>query len=96
MLKLLSPNDAERLRGFLIEAGYDEENLQVKLGIKDLPSTRLRNFPRLLDNTREPSRINTLLRWFWIGEGAEQERATKTIPPEILRSFPESGLLKPE
>lgn len=93
MLKLLSPNDAERLRGFLIEAGYDEENLQVKLGIKDLPSTRLRNFPRLLDNTREPSRINTLLRWFWIGVPQDAPASAEHLPSWFIPLALACGLL---
>ena len=93
MLKLLSPSDAERLRGFLIEAGYGEESLRVKLGLKDLPSTRLRNFARLLDATREPSRINTLLRWFWIGIPQDASTAAEHLPSWFIPLALECGLL---
>jgi len=93
VLKLLSPSDAERLRGFLIEAGYGEESLRVKLGLKDLPSTRLRNFARLLDATREPSRINTLLRWFWIGIPQDASTAAEHLPSWFIPLALECGLL---
>jgi len=93
VLKLLSPSDADRLRGFMLEAGYEEESLRVKLGLKDLPSTRLRNFARLLDATREPSRINTLLRWFWIGMPQDASASAEHLPPWFIPLALECGLL---
>ena len=96
MLTPLDRNSARRLRAFFEETGYTEHNLRKHLGAPELPSRQLRNHARLLDRTAEPTPLNLLLRWFWIGEGAEQDRATKTIPPEILGSFLESGLLKHE
>lgn len=93
MLKLLTPSDARRLREFLLEAGYAQENLRVALGLKDLPSSRLRNFARLLDRTKEPSRINTLLRWFWIGTPQDASVAEKHVPPWFIPLALECGLL---
>lgn len=93
MLKLLSPSDAERLRDFLLEAGYGEENLRVTLGLKDLPSTRLRNVSRLLDSTREPNRINTLLRWFWIGIPQDTSASAERLPSWFIPLALQCGLL---
>jgi len=94
LLNLTSPEDAERLREFLLEAGYAEENLRVNLGLKDLPSSRLRNFARLQDLTREPSRINTLVRWFWIGSPQDASEAGKHLPPWFVPLALECGLLR--
>jgi SAM-dependent methyltransferase len=93
VLKLLSLSDAERLRRFMLEAGYEEENLRVKMGVKDLPSTRLRNLPRLLDATREPSRINTLLRWFWIGIPQDASASGEHLPSWFIPLALQCGLL---
>jgi SAM-dependent methyltransferase len=93
VLKLLSPSDAARLRDFLIEAGFGEENLRVSLGLKDLPSSRLRNFSRLLHSTSEPSRINTLLRWFWIGIPQDTSASAEHLPSWFLPLALQCGLL---
>ncbi len=93
MLKLLSSSDAERLREFLIDTGYGEENVRIKLGLKDLPSSRLRNLARLLDATREPSCINTLLRWFWIGVSQDASASAEQLPSWFIPMTLECGLL---
>jgi predicted RNA methylase len=67
LLKLISHSDARRFKDFFVEAGFVEADLRKRGYFSELPSTRLRNLPRLLDSTGEPSRLNTLLRWFWLG-----------------------------
>lgn len=84
MLELPSPSDAARLRVFFTEAGYTQENILDKIGISELPSTRLRNLPRLADKTQEPNCLNTLLRWFWVGAPKESAEASKYMPPWFL------------
>jgi hypothetical protein len=93
LLNLTLPNDAERLRGFLSESGYSEDNLRGKLGLKDLPASRLRNFPRLQDLTREPNCINTLARWFWIGIPQDAAAAENHLPPWFIPLALQCGLL---
>jgi len=78
----------------LSEAGYTDENLQGKLGIKDLPSSRLRNFARLHDKTKEPNCINTLVRWFWIGAAQDACLAKMHVPPWFISLALECGLLQ--
>src|SRR5271166_4362128 len=76
--QLLSPvpsRDAKRLREFFSGVGYTEDNLRGTMGMKDLPSSRLRNYARLLDRTSEPNCINTLVRWFWIGTSQQYSEA---------------------
>jgi SAM-dependent methyltransferase len=83
----ISQFDANQLRGLFTDAGYTEESLRHQIGINELPSSRLRNLPRLLDSTREPSRLSILVRWFWLGVPQEfasvrehiAERETKLL-----------------
>jgi SAM-dependent methyltransferase len=67
LLKIISHSDAMRFKEFLLESGYVEADLRKRGYFNELPSSRLRNLPRLLDSTSEPSLLNTLLRWFWLG-----------------------------
>jgi len=76
--------------------GYSEENLRDQLGLKDLPSRRLRNFARLHDQTSEPSAINTLLRWFWLDTPQEASAAEKNLPAWFVPLALECGLLRLE
>jgi Methyltransferase small domain len=92
MLNLLSPSDAKRLRDFFLEAGYAEGKLRQKLGTKDLPSSR-RNLTGLLDRTREPDRLNTLLRWFWIGTPQAASAIKDCVPSWLTTLLLECGLL---
>jgi len=96
LLRLISPDNGKRLRDFFQEAGYNEENLRVKLGLKDLPSSRLRNFARLHDHTSEPGPINTLLRWFWLGTPQQASMVEKHVPPWFIPLALECGLLRLE
>ena len=93
MLRLISISDAARLRNFLSEAGYTEDHLRGAMGMQDLPSSRLRNYPRLLDKTSERNCINTLVRWFWIGASIEGPEAGKHLPEWFIPLALECGLL---
>ncbi len=94
MLSLISPDNAKRLRDFLQEAGYVDQNLRVTLGLQDLPSSRLRNFARLQDQMSEPGTINTLLRWFWLGTPQDSFAVEKYLPSWFLSLALECGLLR--
>ena len=96
MLKPLSDHQADGLRTFLIEQGYSDNNLRQTIGLKELPASRLRNLPRLKDLTREPSCINTLLRWFWIGLPQDSGKARRLVPEWVVSLALECGLLREE
>jgi SAM-dependent methyltransferase len=81
------------MREFLAEAGYSEENLRGAMEMKDLPSSRLRNYARLLDMTNEPNCINTLVRWFWIGEPQDVAKAKAYVPDWFVHLALQCGLL---
>jgi SAM-dependent methyltransferase len=93
VLRLVASSDAMKLRDFLVASGYTEDNLRGTMGMKDLPSSRLRNYSRLLDKTSEPSCINTLVRWFWIGVPQDASQAEKSLPEWFVPLTLECGLL---
>jgi methylase of polypeptide subunit release factors len=90
---LISPKDAERLRGFFSEALYNEETLGKVFGLVELPSARRRNIPRLLDRTRQPGCTNLLLRWFWIGVPQPASAVEPFVPAPVVDLLLASGLL---
>lgn len=93
MFKDISPDDARRLKDFLQETGYNEDSLRREGYLKIVPSSRSRNLPRLLDRTREPNSLNTLLRWFWLGVPQNAQRAS-LLPQEFTEIALSVGLLR--
>ncbi|HTJ31314.1 MAG TPA: methyltransferase [Acidobacteriaceae bacterium] len=96
MLKLISPEEAARLRALFEEAGYTEPNLRKHLGAPELPSRQLRNLPRLLDRTSASSPMNVLLRWFWLGRNQQQSEVQGQLSEEFLSLLLASGLIARE
>lgn len=96
MLSLLSAESFRRLREHFAAAGYDEPTLRRHLGAAELPSRELRNRARLLDRTSEPSLLNALLRWFWLGMPQDRSLVDGIVPPPFLSLLLESGLLEAE
>src|SRR6185437_11807387 len=93
MLTALPVDDSRRIRAFFEEAGYTELHVRKHLGAAELPSPRLRNMPRLLDRTSEPSTLNALLRWFWLAVPQNETEAASVVPADILQLLLHSGLL---
>ena len=94
MISAITQRDSTRLRGFFEEAGYTEGNLRKQLGAPELPSRELRNLPRLLDRTSEPSLLNALLRWFWLGIPQQTASIEPLVPGDFLSMLKASGLLE--
>lgn len=93
MLKLLHPDDAGRLREFFCGAQYTSGRLQNEMGLSALPSRRLRTLPRMLDVTRQPTTLNTLVRWFFIGVPVARKQAREWIPDWVLKGLLDAGAL---
>jgi SAM-dependent methyltransferase len=94
MLKPLSADSSRKLRAFFDEAGYNEPSLRKYLGAAELPSRRLRNQSRLLDRTSAATKLNVLLRWFWLWHPPTETQTADLIPPEFLSLLLESGLIE--
>jgi hypothetical protein len=60
----------------------------------ELPSTKLRNLPKLMDITREPCCLNTLLRWFWLGESQPALSVEELVPSWFIDLALRCGLLR--
>jgi cyclopropane fatty-acyl-phospholipid synthase-like methyltransferase len=95
VLSSISQADAQRVRDFLRQSEYSEETLR-KRQLTDLPSRRLRNQARLMDATREPSTLNSLLRWFWIGASQPASAVREFIPSWFTDLALSCGLLQQE
>jgi SAM-dependent methyltransferase len=93
MLVILSTEESRRLLDYFREAGYEEANIRLHLGAVELPSRQLRNLPRLLDRTSEPTLLNALLRWFWIQHSQTAAQIAGLVPDELLSLLLKSGLL---
>src|SRR2546427_1673137 len=96
MLTLLHPDQARRLHAFFTAANYTTQQLRDGMGLTALPSRQLRTLPRMLDRTREPNSLNTLVRWFFIGVPVESNQARQLIPDWELNTLMEAGLLNHE
>ncbi len=94
MLVLLSKEEFRRLLACFEDAGYVEANIRKHFGAAELPSRQLRNEPRLLDRTAEPTLLNALLRWFWLGRPQSEAQVANSVPAEFLDLLLRCGLLR--
>ena len=92
MLVQLSQEEFRRLLTCFEDAGYVEANIRKHLGAAELPSRQLRNHPRLLDRTADPTLLNALLRWFWLGHPLTEAKAD-LVPGEFQAMMLKCGLL---
>jgi hypothetical protein len=95
VLRAIDYEEGARAREFLLSEGYTEANLGSR-GIGELPSVKIRNLPKLRDLTHEPCSLNTLLRWFWLGERQERSAAEQTVPQWFTDFALGCGLLRQE
>src|SRR6478609_2585781 len=93
MLKPLSAEGAARLRDFFQRAGFTYDAFRHNINLREIPSKRSGNIGFLLEVTRQPSVINLLLRWFFIGVPVENDAVAGQIPQLIVLLMLESGLL---
>ncbi len=95
-IHLDSSQEGRLLWEFFRASDYTRPKLASWLAWVGPPSHLRRNLPLQLHQTREPSRINTLVRWFIIGYPVEDSIARAHIPEEILELLTKSGLLVAE
>ena len=67
MLNTPTPEQVTAVRDALRAWGFDHDTLTQRFERGEVPSARSRNRARLLDQTREPTATNTLVRWFVFG-----------------------------
>lgn len=96
MLRTPSPDEAARLRAFLVDNDYTSAGVRRVLHVGDLPSRRLRNVPRMLYLTRDKTPQNLLIRWFLVGAAVEESEAFAVAPRPIVELMTLCGLLRRE
>jgi SAM-dependent methyltransferase len=96
MLVELSQEEFHELLAFLEGAGYVEATIRKHMGAAELPSRQLRNTPRLLERTSEPTLLNALLRWFWLGLAQSEAQVAQRVESAFLALLLKCGLLTAE
>src|SRR5579862_6424069 len=92
MLQPLAPAESRDFREFFRDSGYTTETLMSRFHSLDIPAINLLKL-YLMGVPMEPSRLNTLLRWFWIGSEVDTATARQFIPERPLSLFLKSEVL---
>lgn len=95
MLKLPATDDARRLREFLADAGYSHKKFLETPALRELP-VRSGNSQVLLERTAEPTVLNVLLRWFFLGLPVAATTVRACLPAPILQILLDCGLIRAE
>lgn len=92
MLQSPSAGEGREIREFLRDAGYTIQTLKSRFENTVIPHIHLLKL-YLNGIALEPSRVNLLIRWFWIGSPVEVPAARELIPERILELFLRCGVL---
>ena len=92
MLQCLDAGESRDFRDFFRESGYTTQSLQKCFGSSEIPQLHLLKL-YLLGIPLEPSRLNLLFRWFWIGTPVEKALAGEFIPERMIALFLKAGVL---
>ncbi len=84
------------IRDFFTRAGFDHEQFKNNRALQDLPSRHRGNLPVLEAQLADPTPLNVLLRWFFLGLSQESESAAKLIPGPVTAQLLEAGALRRE
>jgi hypothetical protein len=95
MLQCLDTEESLEFRGFFRDSGYDTQALQKRFGTTEIPQLHLLKL-YLLGIPLEPTRLNILFRWFWIGIPVETATAAEWIPQRMISLFLKAGVLTKE
>lgn len=93
MLRALDAEESREFREFFGESGYTTDTLMSRFGSLEIPVLHLLKL-YLMGMPMEPSRLNLLLLWFWIGSEVEAATARQFIPERMLSLFLKSGVLR--
>jgi hypothetical protein len=92
MLQCLNVDENREVREFLREAGYNMQNLSARFASTEAASLQIMKLA-LVESSLEPNRLNTLLRWFWIGTPVAETTARECLPGRILDLLLQSGMV---
>jgi methylase of polypeptide subunit release factors len=92
MLQPLDPDESRDVRHFFRDSGYTTETLMSRFHSLDIPAINLLKL-YLMGVPMESSRLNILLRWFWIGSEVDTATARQFIPDHPLALLLKSQVL---
>ena len=92
MLQPLDPGESQEFRQFFRDSGYTTEALTSRFQSLEIPAIHLLKL-YLMGVPLEASRLNILVRWFWIGSEVDTATARQFIPERPLSLFLKSGVL---
>jgi methylase of polypeptide subunit release factors len=92
MLQCLTAEESAAFRDFLRQSGYHTQALKARFGHTEIPHLHLLKL-YLVGIALEPSPLNILFRWFWIGSPVDLATAREFIPEHILELFLKSGVV---
>ena len=92
VLKPLSGDGARRLKEFLASCGYTHETFRDTPALRELPSGTGAS-ELAMAHTAEPSTLNVLVRFFFLGMSQEADVAEQFVPATITEMLLESGVL---
>jgi methylase of polypeptide subunit release factors len=95
MLQCLNAEESQQFREFFQDSDYTTQSLQKRFGTAEIPQLHLLKL-YLLGVPLEPSRLNILFRWFWIGIPVESAAAAEFIPEPMIALFLKAGILAVE
>jgi methylase of polypeptide subunit release factors len=95
MLRSLSTDEARDIRQFLRDSGYSVQALKARFGQTELPHVQLLTL-YLAGVALEPTRLNLLMRWFWVGGAVEAVAPRELVPERMVELFVSSGILTAE
>jgi methylase of polypeptide subunit release factors len=94
-MQCLNAEESKELRDFLLESGYNMQTLVKCFGHTEIPQVHLLKL-FMMGITLEPSRLNVLFRWFWIGSSVDAAMAREFIPERIIDLGLKCGVLTAE
>ena len=92
MLHCLDVTESREFRNFFRESGYTTQTLMSQFRSLEIPALHLLKL-YLMGVPLEPSRLNVLLRWFWIDSEVESVTAREFIPERMLTVFLKAGVV---
>lgn len=96
MFSLENPNTIHRMRDVLSGADYTESGISGILKVSDLPNARDRQLSRslYLHQTRDETKLNTLIRLFFLNQSVSIASAKHAVNSMDLQDWVDAGLIE--
>ena len=93
MLKPLSNDDAQRIRGWLKDSGFVHDTFRESPWLRELPKNSA-DLAYMMERTGRPDVLNLLVRLFFLGVPQDTSSVAGLIPAPVLESMASCGVLR--